>query len=216
MRPTLTAFANAPDRGRGLARDMRVRWALEELGLAYDQRLLTLAELKQPEHLARQPFGQIPTLEDGDLTLFESGAVLIHLAERYGGLLPADPVARARAISWMFAALNTVEPPVFDRALLLVLEADQPWFGTRLQALETRIDDRLARLAAHLGNRDWLEEEFTAGDLLMATVLMRLKETALLDRRANLRAYLDRAEARPAFQRAWQAQHEAWQSTHPG
>ena len=210
---TITAFASSPDRGRGLARDMRVRWALEELGLAYHQRLLTLAELKQPDHLARQPFGQIPTLEDGDQTLFESGAIVLHLADTHGGLLPSDPAARARAISWMFAALNTLEPPVFDRALLVVLEADRPWFQDRLQSLEARIRDRLARLAEYLGACDWLEGDFSAGDLLMATVLKRLKGTALLDEQPPLTAYLQRAEARPAFQRAWQAQHDAWRAT---
>ncbi|MBL0946534.1 glutathione S-transferase family protein [Brevundimonas sp.] len=215
MRPVITAFENSPDRGQGLARDMRVRWALEELGASCDVRLMSFDTLKQPEHLARQPFGQLPTYEDEDVTLFESGSILIYLADRHGGLLPPDPVNRARAITWMFAALNTVEPPVFDRAMLHVLEADKPWFQERLKAVEGLIDKRLASLSACLGERDWLEEGFTGGDLLMATVLMRLKGSALLAAYPNLVAYLARAEARPAFQRAWQAQYATYIAANP-
>ncbi|HEV2081975.1 MAG TPA: glutathione S-transferase family protein [Brevundimonas sp.] len=210
--PTLTAFERSPDRGRGLARDMRVRWALEELDVPYEVRLQSFAELKRPEHLARNPFGQIPTYEDGDLTLFESGAIVLHLAERHDGLLPKDAGARSRAIMWMFAALNTVEPPVFDRSLVGVLEKDRPWFEERLATLDERITARLGQLSAHLGDADWLDGEFSAGDLLMVTVLMRLKDTGLLDPWPNVAAYLARGEARPAFRRAFNAQRAVFEA----
>lgn len=206
MSPTITVFERSPDRGRGLARDMRVRWALEEAGQPYDVRLVSFEALKQPAHLARNPFGQIPTYEDGDLTLFESGAIVLHIAERHGVLLPEDANARARAVGWMFAALNTVDPPVFDYSLTRILEHDRPWFEDRLQVLEDQIRTRLARLAASLGGADWLEGPFSAGDLLMVSVLMRLKGNALLNEQPTLDAYLARGEARPAFQRAFAAQ----------
>ena len=211
--PTITVFESSPDRGRGLARDMRVRWALEELTVPYDVRLQSFAELKRPEHLARNPFGQIPTWEDGDLTLFESGAIVLHLAERHGGLLPQDPAARSRAIMWMFAALNTIEPPVFDRSLVGVLEKDRPWFEERLATLDQRITARLGQLSAHLGDADWLDGDFSAGDLLMVTVLMRLKDTDLLDPWPNVAAYLARGEARPAFRRAFAAQRAVFEDS---
>ena len=210
MTATITVFERSPDRGRGLARDMRVRWALEEVGQPYDVRTATFAELKAPEHLARNPFGQIPTLEDGDLTLFESGAIVLHVAERGRGLLPTEPDARARAVAWMFAALNTVEPAVFDLSLTRVLEADRPWFAERVATLEDRIAVRLGQLAAHLGEAEWLDGSFSAGDLLMASVLMRLRDQPLLENHPTLSAYLARAEARPAFRRAFDAQRAAY------
>ena len=210
--PTITVFESSPDRGRGLARDMRVRWALEELAVPHDVRLQSFAELKRPEHLARNPFGQIPTWEDGDLTLFESGAIVLHLAERHGGLLPTDPDARSRAIMWMFAALNTIEPPVFDRSLVGVLEKDRPWYEERLATLDDRITARLGQLSAHLGDADWLDGDFSAGDLLMVTVLMRLKDTDLLNPWPNVAAYLARGEARPAFRRAFAAQRAVFEN----
>lgn len=203
MTPTITAFERSPDRGRGLARDMRVRWALEEVGQAYDVRLLSFAQMKEPAHRAVHPFGQIPTYEEGDLALFESGAIVLHIAQRHAGLLPAAADARARAIGWMFAALNTVEPPVFDRSLAGILERDEPWFEARLRRLDETIGARLADLAARLGEADWLEGDFSAGDLLMVTVLRRLEGTGLLEAHANLTAYVARAEARPAYQRAF-------------
>lgn len=189
---------------------MRVRWMLEEIGQPYRVLPLSFETMKQPAHRARNPFGQIPTYEDGDLTLFESGAIVLHLAERHGRLLPTDPEARARTIAWMFAALNTVEPPVFDHSLTQVLERDRPWFDERIQMLEARIRVRLAQLSDHLGEADWLEGDFSVGDLLMASVLLRLKATSLLDERANLRPYLTRAEQRPAFRRAFDAQKAAF------
>lgn len=202
-RPLITAFEASPDRGKGLARDMRVRWALEEVGEPYDVRLLSFAALKEPAHRSLQPFGQIPTYQLDDLALFESGAIVHHIAERHSGLLPLEPNARARAITWMFAALNTIEPPIFDRDLVMILERDEPWFETRLARLEASIRGRLADLAHRLCDCEWLEDEFTAGDLLMISVLRRLNGTAILVEQSKLAAYVARGEARPAFQRAF-------------
>lgn len=204
--PTITAFKKSPDRGRGLARDMRVRWALEEVGQPYDVRLLTFPELKQPAHRALNPFGQIPTYEEGDLTLFESGAIVFHIAETHAGLLPDDANARARAVAWMFAALNTIEPPIGERGIANVLEQDQPWHAQRMRLIEGRIRDRFGQLSNHLGDTEWLDGKFSAGDLLMVAVLLRLKGAELLGEYPNLAAYLARGEARPAFQRAFAAQ----------
>lgn len=206
MTPVITAFERSPDRGRGLARDMRVRWALEEVGQPYAVRLLSFEALRQPAHLALQPFGQIPTYQDGDLALFESGAIVLHIAERHAGLLPQDRNARARAIAWIFAALDTVEPPIFDHSLARILEREEPWFEKRLQALETGIRKRLDDLSRHLGAADWLDGAFSAGDLVMVTVLRRAQSSGLLDEYPNLAAYVARAEARPAYQRAFAAQ----------
>lgn len=207
MNPTITAFEQSPDRGRGLARDMRVRWAFEEVGQPYDVRLVSFKEMKEPAHLARNPFGQIPTYEEGDLTLFESGAIIFHIAERHAGLLPDDANARARAVMWMFAALNTVEPPIFDRSLVRILERDQPWYEHRMRTLEDSIRTRLGNLSSRLGDAEWLDGAFSAGDLLMVNVLLRLKASSdMLDEYPNVAAYVVRAEARPAYQRAFEAQ----------
>jgi glutathione S-transferase len=206
MPATITAFAASPDRGRGLARDMQVRWALEEVGQPYDVRLLSFDEMKQPAHLARHPFGQIPTYEDGDLALFESGAIVLHIAERYPGLLPADTDARARAINWMFAAHSTIEPPIVDRANAILLEGNEAWHEARLPIVDRRIRVRLGDLSNRLGEADWLDGAFSAGDLLMIGVLRRLKGSGLLEEFSNLAAYVARGEARPAFQRAFAAQ----------
>ncbi|MBX4858422.1 glutathione S-transferase family protein [Rhizobium sophorae] len=206
MTITITAFERSPDRGRGLARDMRVRWALEEVGQPYDVRLVSFKEMKEPAHLALQPFGQIPTYEEGDLALFESGAIVFHIGERHAGLLPDDANARARALTWMFAALNTVEPPIFDRALARIFERNEPWYEQRLHALEVSIRKRLDGLSRRLGDADWLDGAFSAGDLLMVTVLLRLKGSDILDDYPNLSAYVARGEARPAYKRAFAAQ----------
>ena len=206
MTPTITAFERSPDRGRGLARDMRVRWALEEVNQTYDVRLVSFSEMKEPAHRALHPFGQIPTYEEGDLALFESGAILLHIAERHAGLLPDDANARARAIAWMFASLNTVEPPIFDRSLVMILERDQPWYEQRLHVLEDSIRKRLGDLSRRLGDADWLDGAFSAGDLLMVTVLRRLNGSGILEEYPNLSAYVARGEARPAYQRAFDAQ----------
>jgi glutathione S-transferase len=206
MTITITAFESSPDRGRGLARDMRVRWALEEVGQPYDVRLVSFDAMKRPPHKALHPFGQIPTYEDGDLALFESGAIVFHIAERHAGLLPEDANARARAIAWMFAALNTVEPPIFDRSLAMILERDQPWHEQRLRFLDDSIRKRLGNLSSHLGDAEWLDGPFSAADLLMVHVLQRLKGSGILDEFPNLSAYVTRAEARPAYKRAFAAQ----------
>lgn len=212
MCPILTAFATSPDRGQGLARDMRVRWALEELGVPYNVQLLGFAELKQPAHLARNPFGQIPTWQDGGQILFESGAIVLYLAEQHAGLLPADPDARMRAIMWVFAALNTVEPPIVERSMAWVLEHEQPWYAQRLPMLDERVRMRLAQLSAWLGSALWLEGEFSAGDLMMVSVLLRLKSSGLLDEYPQVVAYVGRATQRPAYQRAFAAQLAAFQN----
>ena len=206
MTPTITAFEHSPDRGKGLARDMRVRWALEEVGKPYAVRLLSFTEMKEPAHRALHPFGQIPTYEEGDLALFESGAIVFHIAERHAGLLPDDANARARAITWMFAALNTMEPPIVDRFIATFLERDKSWSGQRLHLVEDRIRDRLGELSARLGDSDWLDGSFSAGDLLMVTVLRRLNGSGILDEYPNLAAYVTRGEARPAFKRSFEAQ----------
>ncbi|MDT3502604.1 glutathione S-transferase family protein [Stenotrophomonas maltophilia] len=212
MTPILTAFATSPDRGQGLARDMRVRWALEELGVAYDVQLLSFAEMKQPAHLARHPFGQIPTYQEGERVLFESGAILLHLAERHRGLLPTGDDARMRAIMWMFAALNTVEPPIVERSMAWLLEREQPWYAQRQVMLDERVRTRLSQLSAWLGDRTWLEDEFSVGDLMMVAVLLRLQSSGMIDGYPTLAAYLARATERPAYQRAFAAQLAVFQS----
>jgi glutathione S-transferase len=203
---TITAFAASPDRGRGLARDMRVRWALEEAGLPYQVRLLSFAEMKQPDHIALHPFGQIPTFEDGTITLFESGAILLHVSEQSPVLLPSDPPARARAIGWLFAALNTVEPPIVDYTMTLVFERDRPWHADRLAALEPQLRTRLQQLSDRLGDADWLDGDFSVGDLMMVTVLRRLESSGILGDFPRLTAYIARGTARPAYARAFAAQ----------
>jgi glutathione S-transferase len=206
MTPTITAFESSPDRGRGLARDMRVRWALEEVGQPYEVRLVSFGAMKKPAHLALHPFGQIPTYEEGDLALFESGAIVLHIAERHAGLLPDDANARARAITWMFAAINTVEPPILDLVIAKFVEGDKPWSKERLPLVEDRIRDRLKPLSVRLGDADWLDGTFSAGDLMMIGVLLRLKASGMLDEYPNLAAYVARGEARTAFKRAFAAQ----------
>jgi glutathione S-transferase len=212
MTPTITAFASSPDRGRGLARDMAVRWALEEAGQPYDVRLVSFAEMKQPAHLALQPFGQIPTYEEGDLILFESGAIVLHIAEQHTGLLPDDPNARARAIAWMFAALTTVQAPIVEREAAILLESDKSWHEERLPMLDDRVRARLGDLSRRLGDADWLDGEFSAGDLLMVNVLRRPAGFQIAQEIPNLAAYIARGEARPAFKRAFEAQLEVFTS----
>ena len=206
MTPTITAFERSPDGGKGLSRDTRVRWALEEVGQPYDVRLVSFAAMKQPAHRALHPFGQIPTYEDGDLALFESGSIILHIAEHHPGLLPSDPNARARAITWMFAAISTVEPPILDLVTVRIHEGNEPWAAQRLPLVSDRIHARLRDLANYLGDADWLDGAFSAGDLMMVHVLQRLKPSGLLNEHPRLAAYVARAEARPAFQRAFAAQ----------
>lgn len=206
MTPTITAFEKSPDGGRGLARDMRVRWALEEVGQAYEVRLVPWADFKGPEHLARQPFGQIPTFEEGDLVLFETGAIVLHIAQTRPGLLPADAVARARAVTWVFCAASTMEQPIVEREGFMLTERDKPWFEERKPIVEAKVRDRLARLSVRLGDADWLDGAFSVGDLMMVEVLRRPASAALLADYPNLAAYVGRGEARLAFRRAFDAQ----------
>jgi glutathione S-transferase len=206
MIPTITAFKQSPDRGQGLARDMTVRWAFEEVGQPYEVRLVSFDAMKESAHRALQPFGQIPTYQEGELVLFESGAIVLRIAERHPGLLPSDGSARARAITWMFAALSTVEPVVVQREVSLYLERDKFWHEERLPIVEDRIRSRLDDLCARLGDREWLDGAFSAGDLLMVQVLRRLGGSGLLNDYPNLVAYVARGEARPAFKRAFAAQ----------
>jgi glutathione S-transferase len=206
MAPTITAFEASPDRGRGLARDMRVRWALEEVGQPYDVRLLSFAAMKEPAHMALNPFGQIPTYEAGDLALFETGSILIEIAAHHPGLLPADPADRARAITWMFASVATVEPPIVELSIAMILESKESWYEARLPALKDRARTRLSQLAAHLGDAPWLDGDFSAADIMMVHVIRRAQAAGVLDDFAALLAYVERAESRPAYQRAFAAQ----------
>ena len=206
MTITITAFEKSPDGGKGLARDTRVRWALEEVGEPYAVRLLSFAAMKEPAHLALHPFGQIPTYEEGDLVLFETGAIVLHIAQRHAGLLPDDADARARAIAWMFAAVNTVEPPILDLVNARLFEREKPWGEARLPLVEGRVRGRLKQLSARLKDAEWLDGAFSAGDLMMASVLLRLRASGILDEFPNLAAYVARGEARPAYKRAFAAQ----------
>ena len=202
----ITAFEWSPDGGKGLARDTRVRWALEEVGLPYEVRPVSFRAMKEPAHLRLHPFGQIPTYEEGDLVLFETGAIVFHLAERHAGLLPRDANARARAITWMFAALSSVEPPILELATAKLVEGDRPWAQERLPVVADRVRARLGQLSARLGEADWLDGAFSAGDLMMVSVLLRLRASGILDEFPKLAAYVARGEARPAYQRAFAAQ----------
>ena len=206
MTITITAFERSPDGGKGLARDTRVRWALEEVGQPYEVRLVSFQAMKEPAHLALHPFGQIPTYEEGDLVLFETGAIVFHIAERHAGLLPRDADGRARAVTWMFAAVNSVEPAILELVTAKILEGDKPWTKDRLPLIEDRVRNRLGQLSRRLGDADWLDGDFSAGDLMMVSVLLRLRASGLLDGYPNLAAYVARGEARPAYKRAFAAQ----------
>jgi len=206
MTITITAFERSPDGGMGLARDMRVRWALEEVDQPYEVRGVSFTAMKEPAHLALNPFGSIPTYEEGGLALFETGSIVLHIAEGHVGLLPDDANARARAITWMFAAVNTVEPPILERETARLLESDKPWSARRMPLVEDRVRDRLGKLSARLGDADWLDGAFSAGDLMMVSVLLRIKSSGLLDEYPNLSAYVARGEARVAYKRAFASQ----------
>jgi glutathione S-transferase len=212
MTPIITAFENSPDRGQGQARDMRVRWALEEVGQPYEVELVSFKALKQAPYLGLHPFGQIPTYREGDLTLFESGAIVLHIAGQNSGLLPADAKARARATAWLFAALNTVEPPIVELEQCQYAEGDRPWHAERVPLMEKRIRRRLGSLSDQLGDAEWLDGGFSAGDLMMVMVLRRASKT-LLAEFANIAAYVARGEARPAFERAYAAQRAVFESS---
>jgi glutathione S-transferase len=206
MTITISAFERSPDGGKGLARDTRVRWALEEVEQPYEVRLVSFAALKQSAHLKLHPFGQIPTYEDGNLVIFETGAIVLHIAEQYAGLLPDDAKAKSRAISWIFAALNTIEPPILDLSIAKVVENDKAWSEQRLPLVKDRIRNKLKQLSAYLGEKSWLEDEFSVGDLMMISVLLRLRASGILLEFPNLDDYVTRGESRPAYQRAFAAQ----------
>jgi glutathione S-transferase len=209
MTITITAFERSPDGGKGLARDTRVRWALEEAGQPYEVRYVSFRAMKEPAHRVLHPFGQIPTYEEGDLALFETGSIVFHIAERHKGLLPSDANARARAITWMFAALNSVEPPILELSIARFIEGEKPWTQERIPLVKDRIRDRLTQLSNRLGNSQWLDGAFNAGDLLMVSVLLRSRPSGILDEYPNLAAYVARGEARAAYKRAFAAQLEA-------
>jgi glutathione S-transferase len=206
MSIVITAFERSPDGGKGLARDTRVRWALEEAGLRYDVRLLSFRAMKEAAHLSIHPFGQIPTYEEGDLALFETGAIVLHIAQHHAGLFPQDANERARAVAWMFAAVNTLEPPIVELTMARLFESDKPWHAERLPMLQDRVRTRLQQLSVRLGDAEWLDGAFSAGDLMVVSVLLRLRSSGLLDEFPSLAAYVARGEARPAYQRAFAAQ----------
>lgn len=214
MKPVITAFESSPDGGNGHARDMRVRWAFEEVGQDYDVRLVSFEALKAPPHRGVHPFGKIPTYQMGDLVLFESGAIVLHIAHGHAGLLPADPEARERAVVWLFAALNTVEPPIIEREAFMLQERDKPWYAERLAMLDDAVRLRLRELSTYLGDAAWLEDDFTVGDLMMVMVLRRLEDGPnLLTEFPNLLAYVARGESRPAFKRAFDAQRAVFEAS---
>jgi glutathione S-transferase len=210
MTITITAFESSLDQGAGLARDMIVRWALEEVGQPYEVRLVPWSAFKEPAHRKLQPFGQIPTYEEGELVLFESGAIVLHIAQSHAGLLPEDANARARAITWMFAAVSSVEPLIIQREVVEYMESDKSWGAERMVMVEERIRSRLGELSQRLGDADWLDGAFSAGDLLMVQALRRLEGSELLAAFPNLAAYVERGKARPAFKRAFAAQFAAF------
>ena len=202
----VTAFAWVPDFAKGLVRDLRVRWALEEAGLAYRERLLDARQQRPEEYFQEQPFGQVPSYKDGGIQMFESGAIVLQIGERSEVLMPRDPVGRARATTWVLAALNSVEPRIMELATIDLFNADADWARLRRPEVVEKVRERLGRLAAWLGDKDHLEGRFTAGDLMMTTVLRNLRQTDLVAEHANLAAYVARCEARPVFQRALAAQ----------
>lgn len=216
MTVEVSAFRWVPPFAQGLVRDLRVRWALEEAGLAYEARLIGPEDQASPGYRALQPFGQVPTYEEDGLRLFESGAIVLHVAERSEVLLPRDPVGRARAIAWMFAALNSVEPHVQHLAAIDLFHADQAWAKERRPGAVEMVESRVGVLARWLGGRDHLEDRFTAGDLLMTTVLRILRHTDLVSGHPALEAYVRRCEARPAFQKALADQMAPFAAHAPG
>ena len=202
---TISAFRNVPDIAKGLARDLRVRWALEEARLAYRARLLEQGDQNQPAYRALQPFGQVPIFEENGVVLFESGAIVLHIAERSEALLPKESAARARAVQWLIAALNSVEPAVWNVFVIDNIHTNQEWAKLRRPGAVELMNKKLDALAQRLGDKPFLDgEHFTAGDLMMTTVLRFHADTSQLDPR--LVAYLKRCTSRPAFTRALDAQ----------
>jgi glutathione S-transferase len=202
----ITAFNWVPKFAQGLVRDLRVRWALEELGLSYRVRLLDATATRPADYFCEQPFGQVPIFTDGDIRMFETGAILLHLGERGEALMPRDAVGRARTMCWLIAALNSIEPLLMEFANVNIFAKNEEWARLRRPSLMRAIDERLGRLADALGEKKYLEDRFTVADLLMTTVLRNLRDTDLVERHDNLAAYKARCEARPAFRRALEAQ----------
>lgn len=215
MNIRVTAFKWVPPVAQGLVRDLRVRWALEEAGLPYSENLLSVGENHQPAYRAVQPFGQVPVYEEDGLTLFETGSILFHIGQKSDALLPKDPAKRARAITWMFAALNSVEPHVQNLTTIDLFFPNEEWAKARRPAAEKNAVQRLDAVATSLANRDYLEGEFTAGDLLMISVLRFLRHTSIVKENPVLAAYVARGEARPAFQRALAAQMAQFAKNEP-
>ena len=204
---TITAFKWVPDFARGQVRDLRARWALEEAGLPYKTRLLEQGDQDKPQYRALQPFGQVPLLEEDGLVLFESGAIVLHIGARSESLLPSDPGARARATQWLIAALNSIEPFVMNVAMIDLFHANEEWAKLRRPGAVEFVQNRLAALSQSLGGKPYLDgDHFTAGDLMMTTVLRILKHTDIVTSDARLAAYVERCTSRPAFTRALEAQ----------
>jgi glutathione S-transferase len=204
---TISAFKWVPDFAKGQVRDLRVRWALEEAGLPYTTRLLEQGDQDQPQYRALQPFGQVPIFEEDGLVLFESGAIVLHIGERSEALLPKDSGARARATQWLIAALNSIEPCIMNVAAIDLFHAGEEWAKLRRPGAVAFVERRLAALSRSLGDKPFLDgERFTAGDLMMTTVLRILSHTDMVSREPRLAAYLDRCTARAAFKRALEAQ----------
>jgi glutathione S-transferase len=211
----ITAFQWVPGFAQGLVRDMRVRWALEEAGLAYRVRLLDAMNRRPEEYFREQPFGQVPVYRDGEVEMFETGAIVLHIGERCETLLPRDPQGRARTMSWVVAALNSVEPMIFELINIDIFERDAEWARLRRPGAEKAVKQRLCRVSDWLGDRDYLEDRFTAGDLIITAVLRILRHTDLVAGFPNLAAYQARCEARPAFQRALEAQLATFRKHQP-
>lgn len=208
---TISAFQYVPPFAQGVVRDLRVRWALEEAGLLYDVRLIGPPDQRSPDYLALQPFGQVPMLQDGDFTMFESGAIVLHIAQRSGALFPREEAGRARATTWIFAALNTLEVPIQQLAAIDFFYAEEEWAKQRRPGAVEDVHVRLRQLSAWLGERDYLDGAFSAGDLMMTTVLRILRHTTMVEAYPNLKAYQQRCEARPAFQKALRDQMAAFE-----
>jgi glutathione S-transferase len=204
---TISAFKWVPDFARGQVRDLRVRWALEEAGLSYRTRLLEQGDQERPEYRALQPFGQVPIFEEDGFVLFESGAIVLHIGERSETLLPRDAGARARATQWLIAALNSIEPFVMNVALIDLFYANEEWAKLRRPGAVEFVQRRLSALSTSLGDKPYLDgDRFTAGDLMMTTVLRILKHTDIVTHDERLAVYIERCTARPAFERALDAQ----------
>ena len=211
----ISAFSWVPEFAQGQVRDLRVRWALEEAGLAYRERLLDPREERPQDYFREQPFGQVPIFNEGEIRMFETGAIVLHIAERSEELMPRDPAARARVACWVLAALNSLEPTVIQLPLIDIFHSGEEWARLRRPGVVEMIRGRLGRLSGWLGDRYYLEDRFTAGDLMTTTILRILDRTDLVAGFPNLAAYKARCEARPAFRRALEAQHAAFENSRP-